>query len=148
MLLPVEVMPLAHKAFTNYFAVTAYTALGTESVFSNELQLTNSPAVNWARSASTNVAGYRLYSGPASRQYNWSVDVGNVTNCPTVRAWQTVVTFSCLTWSISVTNPTGRHFWRCGTNGVIYSSGDLVNWSPVATVAAPGARIAASQRRQ
>lgn len=36
----------------------------------------------WDRNTDSNTAGYRVYYGTASGDYQWSVDVGNQTSAP------------------------------------------------------------------
>ena len=83
---------------TTYFAVTAYDDNGQESDFSNEVvwKISQTPSdeddeitLAWDANSEPHLAGYRVYSGPASRDYNSHVDVGNQTSYSMETPFQT-----------------------------------------------------------
>ena len=80
--LPPKVKTAIAGTNTWFFAATAYSADGLESDYSSEVSVSNAPRnVNYtlawdASIPSTNVAGYRIYQGAASRTYTNRIDVG------------------------------------------------------------------------
>jgi hypothetical protein len=77
---------------------TNLTVLDDRAVFYRGKLLTRTVSIAWDPAADPAVAGYKIYSGPYSRNYTCAVDVGSVTS-----AVITVTNVTPLTWFAATT---------------------------------------------